>query len=633
MQETTLNGESLDLVAENIQNLKELFPEIVTEDKIDFDKLKQILGNYTEDDSERYNFTWKGKSASLRRAQTPSMLTLRPCKDESKNWDNTKNLYIEGDNLDVLKLLQKSYHKKIKMIYIDPPYNTGNEFVYSDDFKDNLQYYRQITGQVDSEGVKTSTNTESSGRYHTNWLNMMYPRLRLARNLLSDDGAIFISIDDNELENLKKICNEIFGEENFRNMILVRRYDKNINRQFFDKGLVSLNTGVEYVLIYGKSPEFKMNPLFREASEERKKNGYWKGFWNNADRPTMRYDILGVTPDTGQWKWKKEVAYEAVKNYEIFLEDFSDKMSLEDYWETTGKNKKFIRRNLNGKGVNRGVEHWIPPAEGILRNTLWQDIFASKGLKNLEIFFDNPKNPEMIENFLKMATDEKSIVLDFFSGSATTAHAVMDLNSKDGGNRRFIMVQIPELTSEKDESYKAGYKNISEIGKERIRRAGDKIVLDINNSEITLDNQPDKLDIGFKVFKMDSSNISKWDPQYDNLEQTLLNSVENLVPNRSETDLIYEIMLKYGIDLTLPIEESQIKNDEKIYSIGFGALIICLSENITSEIATEIVKLKDKLSPEIMRVVFKDNGFATDSDKTNVKETLNTHGIDEFVTI
>ncbi len=627
MQETQLNGESLDIVSENVSKLKELFPEIVTEDKIDYDKLKEVLGKYTEDDNERYNFTWKGKSAALRLAQTPSTGTLRPCKEESKNWDTTENLYIEGDNLEVLKLLQKSYYGKIKMIYIDPPYNTGKEFVYPDNFKDNLKNYLEITGQVDSEGTKISTNSDNSGRYHTNWLNMMYPRLRLARNLLKENGVIFISIDDNELENLKKICNEIFGEENFLGSFI--RKTKSVTHA--EK--TGVNNQHEYCICYAKHKqdfllkgELKNTDNYQNPDHD--PNGPWVSGDPTAPRTNDRYEIVNpyngkvdVPPVGRSWFFSENTINNYIATGQIVF-------------------KKEIKNNERGfifKRYLKDIKNVYNLVDSLLfaQNTYFNQV-GTKELNNIfsEKIFDNPKPTIFIEKLIKYSTSDKSIILDFFSGSGTTAHAMLKINSEDQGNRKFIMVQLQEKIKKTSEIYKSGYKNISEIGKERIRRAGDEILSEMNlDDQTSLDSsKSNNLDIGFKVFKLDSSNLSKWDPEYDNLEQTLLDSVENMVPGRKELDLVYEIMLKYGIDLTLPIEEYQIQ-DKKLYSIGFGALIICLDDNLTSDLASEIIKLKDELSPEVMRVVFKDNGFASDSDKTNIKETLKTNGIEEFVTI
>ena len=613
MKETQLDGESLDIVSDNVSKLKEIFPEVITEDKIDFDKLKLILGSDIDTDSERYSFTWPGKTQAIKESQKQSTGTLRPCKEESKNWDTTKNLYIEGDNLEVLKLLQKGYYNKVKMIYIDPPYNTGNDFVYSDDYKDNLTNYL--------ENYKHTTNKESDGRFHSKWLNMLYPRLKLARNLLKDEGFIFISISDEEVNNLKKICDEIFGEENFRNTLFTRRYDKNLNLQFAKEGLKSMNVGLEYILIYSKNPNSKLTAVYRESNDERSKIGYWKGFWNNADRPTMRYPILGFEPSEGQWKWKKEVAYEAINNYKEYLEKYSKQYSLEEYWLKTGKNKRFIRRKDGGTGKNKGVEHWVAPSEGILRNTNWSDILVSKK-NNVNIPFDSPKNTNLLKELIKLAgVNTKDIILDFFSGSSSTAVAVLEYNLENNYSNNFVMIQLPESTNEKSEAIKEGFKNICEIGKERIRREG----------EIFIEKSYDKnLDIGFKVFKLDSSNFKKWAPGYENLEKTLDDFTDNINEvDRTQEDLIYEIMLKYGIDLTLPIEEYD-AGENKIYSIGFGALLICLDNKITKDMADSIIELA---SEDVSRVVFKDNGFASDADKTNIKETLRTHNIDEFITI
>lgn len=610
---------SADIVKENIQQLKQLFPEVFSEDKINFEKLEEILGNYINQDEDHYNFTWHGKKKAARLAQTPSTGTLRPAKDESVDFDNTQNLFIEGDNLEVLKLLQKSYHRQVKMIYIDPPYNTGSDFVYEDDFRDGVKNYLEMTGQIDSEGKKLGTNSSSAGRYHTNWLNMMYPRLKLARNLLRDDGVIFISIDDAEQDNLKKLCNEIFGEENFRNTFILKRYDKNINRQFIEDGLASFNTGFEYVICYSKSSNFKFNAVYREASAERQKSGYWKGFWNDADRPTMRYEILGFTPTEGQWKWSQEKALKACANYMEYEKSHSS-ISLEEYWEKTGKTKKFIRRNKSGKGKNMGVEHWIEPSEGILRNTSWLDIFASKTTEEVKGIFDFPKNPEAIRLMMNCSGLENDLILDFFAGSGTTAHAVMQLNAEDGGNRKCISVQLPELTGEKSEAFKAGYKNIAEISKERIRRAAKKIK----------EENPDyQGDLGFKVFKLDSSNIKRWDANFDNLKQNLIDAVDYIKQDRSNDDIVYEILLKYGLDLAVPIEIREIAG-AKIYIIGFGALVICLDKNITMEVVNGICTLKTELSPEIMRVVFSDNGFKDDVIKTNAIATLKRAGIEDI---
>lgn len=660
MQETQLNGESLDIVSENVSKLKELFPEIVTEDKVDFDKLKAVLGNYVEDDSERYNFTWKGKADALRLAQTPSTGTLRPCKEESKNWDSTENLYIEGDNLEVLKLLQKSYYGKIKMIYIDPPYNTGKEFVYPDDYKDNLKNYLEMTEQVSSGGKKISTNTDTSGRYHTNWLNMMYPRLRIARNLLTDDGVFFVSIDDNESSNLKKLCDEIFGEENHivTFYVQVRYANKSLNeRDDFQKL-------IEQVLVYKKGnfkpiKESKEYPIEKFCFEIVEKNKGKNEIIGNRKVTIFKdgeYEINKISPNIDGLKetWASGSVLKGNASGKYFDKFLSSRIKIDGYK---------ILYKVEGIGEDGlGYRYFTgPKKEGATKGKFYSKVPLSKREQILKgeakkyspivnfadfspnfgnirnegnISFRSGKKPvKYLRKFIDMVKNDDFIVMDFFSGSASTAHAVIDKNLEDGGKRKYIMVQLPEKVEENSDYFRDGFKTISDIGKERIRRAGNKIISEMNqNGQTSLDSKSNDLDIGFKVFKLDSSNLAKWDPEYDNLKQTLLDGVENLVPGRNELDLVYEIILKYGIDLTLPIEEYQIQ-DKKFYSIGFGALIICLDNNLTSNLASEIIKLKDDLSPEFMRVVFKDNGFASDSDKTNIKETLKTHGIEEFVTI
>ena len=615
-----IDGLSMNIEQANIQKLYSVFPECVVEGKLDIDKLLSLCGQYIDNDFEKYKFEWKGKADCLRIAQKRSTGTLRPCKEESVNWDNTQNLYIEGDNLEVLKLLQTTYYGKVKMIYIDPPYNTGNDFVYEDDFADPMAKYKEVTSQT------TKSNPETMGRYHTNWLNMMYPRLRLASNLLRDDGVIFISIDDNEVHNLRKLCDEIFGEENFRNLITTRRYDKNLNRQFMDNGLISMNIGVEFILVYAKSNDMKLRPVFKESSDERSTKGYWKGFWNNADRPTMRYEILGYTPETGQWKWKKELAEEAVKNYDVYKNNYSQSMTLEEYWEKTGKTKKFLRRNENGKGMNMGVEHWIAPSDEILRNSNWSDLLASKPT-GLDITFDSPKNIDIIKKLIELSNSEKDdIILDFFSGSATTAHAVMQLNAEDGGNRKFIMVQLPEVCDEKSEAYKAGYKNICEIGKERIRRAGKKILEE--NTQISLENDKKSLDTGFRVFKLDTSNLETWDStpieheQLNLLYERMNNMIHRVKSDRSDLDMIFEIMLKLGVPLTYSVNEIQI-NNKIAYGIGDDyLLLICLADDVQPEDVEQMTEYAPA------KIIISRDSFKDDTAMANAHYILRDHEIE-----
>lgn len=637
MKITSLDSKTPDIAEENIQKLKQIFPDVFTEDKVDFEKLQQVLGNYVEDSNERYNFTWNGKGRALRLSQTPSLGTLRPCKEESKDWDTTQNLYIEGDNLEVLKLLQKSYHSKVKMIYIDPPYNTGRDFVYPDNFHDSLENYKKITGQVDSNGNKISTNTEASGRYHTDWLNMMYPRLRLARNLLRDDGVIFISIDDGEVYNLRKICDEVFGEDNF-----VAQFPWQ-SRQSIQND-TDISSSHEYIVTYAKVrrkenrrlKEANADTWFKEMSfvclpleleKDRFDNpdndirGLWKADPFDAPnvRPNLTYAI--VNPNTGEEYWPPRGRHWRTEE-STYKKLLSDKRIV---FGKTGESRPQLKVFYQEKKMFGSVD-----------NTWWTGEkcgTSTQGTKEqMQLFegfapFDTPKPTQLLNKILKLVSlpNGDDIILDFFSGSATTAHAVMQLNAEDGGNRKFIMVQLPEPTEEKDEAYKAGYMNICEIGKERIRRAGEKI-----KEEKGIEAQ--NLDIGFKVLKLDTSNIRKWQPDYDNLEQSILDYVDNYVDGRTELDVVYEIMIKYGLDLTYPVDEFTVAQ-KKVYSIGFGMLMICLDDEITTEVAKGILAKSKELSPESTRVVFKDNGFKTDSNKTNIKEILKSGGIEEFITI
>ena len=624
MEEIKLTGESKDIVAENISQLKELFPEIVVDDKIDFDSLKKILGESVDDTKEKYSFTWPGKSQAIKESQKQSTGTLRPCKEESVHWDKTQNLYIEGDNLEVLKLLQKSYYNRIKFIYIDPPYNTGKDFIYSDNYHDNLENYLKISGQlVDSEGetsigVKLTSNPETHGRYHSNWLNMMYPRLKLARNLLTDDGIIFISIDDNEQDNLKKLCDEIFGEENFiENYIWENTFrpdnSSKINRKNSEFVLCYARFK-KYIkqLIGGKSISEGLPSLTKNSMKKTTlhfnpnvvKTYLEDGIYNKGDKGSYYLEddvevkdniIINEFSLTGRVIWGQEYLDKQISNgTEIIIKNESFVPYTKKSEPTIQSPNKIIPKDKVGDVLKANAE----------RDALFEDKV-----------FDYPKPTSLIKYLLSYIDDKDYYVLDFFSGSATSADSVLRLNSEDGGNRKFIMVQIPEQTDESSKAFKAGYENICEIGKERIRRASDKIVSETGNND---------LDIGFKVFKLDSSNLEKWEPDFNNVQQSLI--VDEIKKDRSNDDLVYEIMLKYGIDLTYPIERHN-----NIYSIGFGALVICLDDNITKDITNQILNFTNSSSTS--RVVFKDSGFASDADKTNIKEILKTNKIDEFITI
>lgn len=627
-----LKMQSRDVVGGNVEKIAALFPHCVTERigkngtveiAIDFDKLRAELSNDALDDGEeRYQFTWPDKRAASRLANEPVNLTLRPCREESVDFDTTENLYIEGDNLDVLKVLRETYLGRVKMIYIDPPYNTGNDFVYNDDFAQGKDDFEQGSGLFDAEGNQTidpmQRNTEANGRFHTDWLNMIYPRLKVARDLLTEDGVIFISIGEEEIHNLKKICDEIFGAENFRNSFITRRYDKNLNRQFMDNGLQTFNIGFEYILCYSKKG-FLFTPVFRQASEERQSTGYWKGFWNDADRPTMRYDILGFTPESGQWKWKQDVALEAVENYKVYVEQYSKTMSLEEYWAHTGKSKRFIRRNPNGKGKNAGVENWIAPSDTVLRNTNWLDLLASKNDATTQGLFDFPKNIDVIKLVLEAGAEKDSIILDFFSGSATTAHAVMKLNAEDGGKRKFIMVQLPEVTDEKSEARKAGYANICEIGKERIRRAGKKVKEEAGQAA-------NDLDIGFRVLKLDSSNMEDVFYTPDKFEPSLLDSlVDNIKADRSSEDLLFQVMLNLGIELSAIIERKEIAGKE-VFSVDDDYLLACFDKDVNETTIEEMAKLLPT------HLVIRDASAANDNVLDNFDQIIESYSNEKKIT-
>ncbi len=618
-----LQSQSADIVTENIEKLQALFPEIITEGdgekKIDFDALKEVLGEYVEDKEERYNFSWYGKSRARRLAQTPSTGTLRPCKKESIDWDTTQNLFVEGDNLEVLKLLQKSYHKKVKMIYIDPPYNTGKEFIYPDNFADNLDTYLKYTGQKDNEGRKFSTNTEQSGRFHTNWLSMMLPRLKVARNLLRDDGVIFCSIDDNEVTNLRQLCDNVFGEDNFVSTIVwEKRYSPQNAVKWFSEAH-------DFILVYAKNklnwyPDLlersdAMNARYRNFDDDP------RGVWKPADATAQaghgtKSQFYVLTAPNGKqhalpngrcWVYTKQVFQQMVADNRI-------------WFGADGNNVPAVKRFLS------------EVKQGTACQTIWKygDVgHNQEGKKEVNVLFpesavfETPKPVRLLKRMLHLSTEDDSIILDFFAGSATTAHAVMQKNAEDTGNRKFIMVQLPEPCEEKSEAFKAGYKSIAEIGKERIRRASENIKQE--NSEY-------EGDLGFRVFKLDATNINPWGADFENLEDELALSVESVKSGRSEEDVLYEILLKYGLDLTLPIKEHEV-NGKFVYDVGMGALMVCLDDNISIEVVEGIGKLKEELQPEVMRVVFKDAGFADDVVKTNTVQVLKQFGIDDVRSI
>ena len=587
---------------ENFKKLAAMFPNAVTETidengevvrAIDKDVLMQEINTRVVDGrEERYQFTWPDKKKSVLLANAPINKTLRPCREESVDFDTTENLYIEGDNLEVLKLLQETYLGKIKMIYIDPPYNTGNDFVYADDFAQSTDEYLENSGQFDEDGNRLVKNLDSNGRFHTDWLNMIYPRLKLAKDLLSDDGVIFISIDDNEQENIKKICDEVFGSSNFIGCFLWKKKSTSTN---VANALVSPQT--DYQLCYGKnvSPQ-SLNR--RETSVEERKYPFSDELGNyrttviekkdsgDYARATMKFPILGVYPREGKrWQIGEKTARELEKTNRFLINDGVVKLKIYecDDKSTFSANPTLL---LDCGSTDSAAKE------------------TNVGLFNQAELFSNPKPTKLLLHLLKMGTHKDSIILDFFSGSATTAHAVMQLNAEDGGNRKFIMVQLPEETDEKSEAYKAGYKNICEIGKERIRRAGKKIKED---SPLTTT----ELDTGFRVLKCDTSNMKEVYYKPDEVEQTLFdNYANNIKEDRTPEDLLFQVMLDLGVMLSSTIEETEI-NGCKVFSVADGSLYACFDNNISDEVVTAIANVQP------LYAVFRDSGMENDSVMTN----------------
>ena len=629
-----IKGTSFDIVEDNLQKLKELFPEMVTGDnEIDFYEFRELFKKYDEtviDDEEHYNFTWWGKKEAKRVAKEPITKTLRPSIKDSKNWDATENIYIEGDNLDALKILLGSYRNRIKMIYIDPPYNTGHDFVYKDNRGESTKEHLENTDQLNEDGFLFE-NAKTDGKFHSNWLNMMYPRLLLARKLLTDDGVIFISIDDNEFTNLKNICDNIYGEENFVGNLIWRK------KRGHGRGNSYYIYQTEYILTYAK--DINKLPLFEKRLSEYKLKDYKfsdsLGKYKREtlehhsprgayERKTLQYPIFidgeEVYCTTGQWLWDKKHVEEELKN---FIND--DKTELK-YLDIVRDNDNRIRlykkiRLTNDDGVMRGETPLsLIDEKNILTNS---SAFEIKNLFGGKKVFDFSKPVSLIERLIEIGTINKDeIVLDFFSGSATTAHSLFKLNSYNNINRKFILIQIPEETDEKSEAHKAGFENICEIGKERIRRAGDEILAESDNKD---------LDIGFKVFKVDESNFIPWnsDLNKNNIEE-IISTGNELVEGRSELDLIYELLLKRNMDLNCPIDE-EIVNGHKVYVVDNGYLLVCLESNLNETIANDLINLKEELFIEKCEVILRDAAL-NDTSSINIYEKLKTNNI-EFNTI
>lgn len=627
-----MSGLSLDLEKENIDKLKELFPAAVEEGKIDFDMLRALLGDEVDDSREKYQFTWNGKAKAIKLAQTPSSATLRPCKEKSKDWDTTENLYIEGDNLEVLKQLQKTYYGKIKMIYIDPPYNTGNDFVYHDDFKNSIENYKEQTNQ------SASSNPESSGRYHTDWLNMMYPRLMLAKNLLRDDGVIFASIDDNEMDNLRKIFDEIFGEHNNLGIFVV-----NSTPNARDYGHIGKMH--EYCLMYGKNSQTTITKMLPDTDKTFKFEDVYGGFnvhplynsnesFNDKNRPNLFYPFyLYLNEKEGNfYKIGLEKKDDSVEIYP----PKSLKNGVQFVWRWgKEKSKEFMNKEIIGYETSPGeyrIVQKMRHSEKRIRSLLLETEYSSRrGTAEVEKIlggkmFSFPKPEKLLNDFVNIATSYEDIVLDFFSGSATTAHAIMKLNAEDGGKRKFIMVQLPEKCDEKSEAYKAGYDNICDIGEERIRRAGEQIKTDWEKEHPsdTLFSSDEEFttDIGFKVFKLDSSNVNEWDSSLELDEKELAERLgEVFKTDRSKEDILYEIMLKYGV-FDRQVEDINV-NGKTMYRVGKRYMIVCLEDNIDSS----DIKAIGELSPKT--VIFKESGFIDDNAKLNAIYNLEKAGVED----
>lgn len=604
---------------ENFKMIAKLFPNAITETitgydengkaiverALDADVLRQEIScSIVEGRDERYQFTWPDKKKSILNANAPISDTLRPCKEESVNFDTTENLYIEGDNLEVLKLLQETYLEKIKMIYIDPPYNTGNDFIYEDDFSEEISEYLSNSGQVDDVGNRLVKNVDSNGRFHTDWLNMIYPRIKLAKDLLSDDGAIFISIDDNEKDNMKKICDEVFGEHNFFSCVSWHRNYASANDS------KTFSNVIDYVLIYRKSNRFernllprtdKQNSLYKYDSEDGK--GRWRSDNLSVRTYSANYDYPITNPNTG-----------VVYNPPSGRSWITNKETMQKWID---ENRVFFGQK--GDGAPQLKRYLSEVQDGVVPTTYWSyddcghNDEARKEIKELFLKppFDSPKPTRLIKQILNIATNKDDLLLDFFSGSATTAHAVMQLNAEDGGKRKFIMVQLPEETDEKSEAYRAGYKNICEIGKERIRRAGKKILEE--NSEAK------DLDIGFRVLKLDSSNMK--DVYYNpaDLQQQSLDMYEdNIKEDRTPEDLLFQVMLDLGVLLSSKIEETEIAG-KKVFNVADGFLIACFDKNVSDETVKSIAKQKPYYA------VLRDGSMISDSVANNFDQIFETY--------
>ena len=621
---TRMQMETKNWTSENIEKIGELFPNVITEARgedgqlkkaINFEALRQVLSEDLLEGDEAFEFTWVGKKAAMVEAGKPIRKTLRPSREESKNWDTTENLYIEGDNLDVLKLLQESYLGKVKMIYIDPPYNTGNDFIYNDRFEmDKGDYQEQIDLFDEDENKNFKLNTDSNPRFHSDWCSMIYSRLNISRSFLSDDGAIFISIDENEVANLWNICNEVFGEDNYINLITVKMSElKGFKMRGVNKKYPKIK---EYLLIFAKNKA----SYFQVVDKIEKPNiieysRYYNKKIANMDEPVEQWFIKPI----GTKEDKLEIANRAI--YLVSRDgDLRRKVDCKVghfYKFFNADNEEEILYNENG--ILKKVL-FLEDNRFNFIGDIWLDISTinlNKENCSLNYFQNGQKPLSLISRILRSITNEDSVIMDFFSGSATTAHAVMQLNAEDGGKRKFIMVQLPEVTAPDSEAYKAGYKNICEIGKERIRRAGEKIKAEIesNTAQLKLGEEPTHVpDIGFRVLKLDESNMK--DVYYipGAYSQTILESLEsNIKADRSDLDLLFGCLLEWGLPLSMPYTSEQI-DGFAVHTYNEGDLIACFDENISEKAIKEIAKRQP------LRVVFRDSSFASSPEKINVEE-------------
>jgi adenine-specific DNA-methyltransferase len=613
---------SADLKAENLEKLKALFPDIVTEGPhgpaVNVDVLKALVGDaIVTDADEKYGLNWHGKRRARQLALTPSTGTLRPCPEESVDWDTTRNLMIEGDNLEVLKLLQKSYAGKVKLIYIDPPYNTGKDFVYPDDFRDNIKNYLELTGQVEG-GKKNSSNTEASGRFHTDWLNMMYPRLKLARNLLREDGVIFISCDDNEVQNLRAVLDEIFGEENFITSVIWQKVysPKNSARHFLEDH--------DYVLIYSKNAEIWTPNLLPRTEEMEARYGNpdndERGPWKPGDMSARNYygdGTYAITCPSG-----RIIDGPPAGRYWVISKDKFNELNQDRriWWGSDGNNVPAIKRFLSEVKAGRVPQTlWSYEDVGHTQEAK-KELISLVEFPNSDVVFDTPKPTRLIRRILQLATsaDGEDIVMDFFAGTGSTLDAVFRENAEGSGKRRCILVQLPESIP----GASGLLQTIADITKERLRRAGQKI---------REENPLFAGDTGFRIFKLDTSNIRAWNPHSTDLEADLLTHADHLVEGRSESDILYELLLKLGLDLCVPIEQRTIHGKD-VHAVGGGVLMACLAPRITGDdvevLAQGIVAWHRELAPAgDATCVFRDSAFADDVAKTNLAAILQQHGL------